>query len=272
MSRQKDEELTERSEVAAHTKLGAPPIGVVIPAFDEARGLAEILPRIPSILPRIPSETHARRVEVFVTSDGSRDETPNVARRLGAIVLHTDENRGKSAALRDGVAAALETGCDPLVFIDGDGQHDPEEIARVVAPILSGDADMVLGSRYIDDEHRGSTPLNRYLVRTATCQILARLLGERLTDPYCGFRAFSREAIEAVAFAGNRYQCELEMLFGAKAAGLGMTEVPVTRRYGAGMTKMGAKYGRLIGRIIVLSQYGRALLHGRRQLRQASLA
>jgi len=265
MSRQTDEELTERVDGAARTKLGFPPVGVVIPAFDEAPGLAEILPRI-------ASETHTRKVEVFVASDGSRDETPIVARRLGAIVLHTHDNRGKSAALRDGVAAALDKGCDPLVFIDGDGQHEPEEIARVVAPILSGDADMVLGSRYVDDEHRGSTPRNRYLVRTATCHILARLLGQRLTDPYCGFRALSREAIEAVEFAGSRYQCELEMLFAARAAGLRMAEVPVTRRYGAGMTKMGAKYGRLIGRIIVLSQYGRALRRGARQLRGSSLA
>lgn len=253
-----------KSPVAVPT-VAVPPIGVVIPAFDEEKGLAEILPRI-------AHETHGRNVHIFVASDGSRDSTPAVGRRFGATVLHTAENRGKSAALRDGVAAAMAIGCDPIVFIDGDGQHDPVEVTDLIAPIVAGDADMVLGSRYVDDRHRGATPFNRYIVRTATCWIMMRLLGQRLTDPYCGFRALNRRALEAVAFAGSRYQCELEMLFAARVSGLRMTEVAVSRRYGPGMTKMGAQHGRLIGRAVVLTQYLRALGRGARQLRRASLA
>lgn len=242
-------------QVRASTENQIPPIGVVIPAYDEAGGLADIVPRLTML-------STQRDVRVFVVSDGSRDETPNVARRAGATVIHTHENRGKSAALRDGVSLALEHGCDPLVFIDGDGQHDPTELPALVAPILAGDADLVLGSRYFGDQRRHNTPLNRYAVRTFTCWLLERLLGVRFTDPYCGYRALNRRAVEAIAFAGTRYQCELEMLFAAKAAHLRVTEVPVRRVYGAGMTKMGAQYGRLLGRIIVLSQYARALARG----------
>ena len=236
-------------------------IGVVIAAYNEMAGLQ-------NVLPQLPSELDGRPVAVIVASDGSSDGTPALAEQLGATVLHTFENRGKTAAMCDGIRAALTMGCNAVVFLDGDGQHDPRELGAIVAPILDGEADVVLGSRYHVDGSRGATPLNRYVVRTVTCRILNRLLGADVTDPYCGYRALNSKALDSLAFTGSRYQCELEMLFGARRAGLRMVEVPVARIYGSGMSKMGARHGKLLGRLGVLAQYSAALLRGARQLRR----
>ena len=242
--------VPQRSATATGT------IGVVIAAYDEVEGLRRLLPQLSELT-------------VVVSSDGSTDGTPEVAAGHGALVLHSPSNRGKSAALRDGCRAALDAGCDVLVLLDGDGQHRPSELWRLVDPILGGEADLVLGSRYLENGGRGTAPRNRYVVRTLTGRLLGRVFGYPVTDPYCGYRALSREAATRLGFGGTRYQCELEMLFDAEVADLRVAEVPVTKVYGTGMTKMGADHGRFVGRLSVLAQYGRAMTRGLRRLRNA---
>ena len=184
-------------------------IRLVIPAFNEGRALE-------SLLPRLPATIAGHEVVPLVVSDGSTDDTVEVTTGAGVEVIALTPNRGKGAAVRAALARIEPLAWDIAVLMDADGQHDPSDLEELVAPLTDGETDIVVGSRYADDERRGSTPFNRYVVRWTTVAVLQRILGTRYTDPYCGFRAFTREALERVEFCGDRYEGELEVLFDAR--------------------------------------------------------
>lgn len=237
-------------------------IRLLIPAFDEAGPLEALLPCLPRVV-------HGHDLLPLVISDGSSDGTVELVERLGVPVLHLQPNRGKGTALRAGLHAIRNLDFDAVVFMDADGQHRPNDLPDLLAPLLNGAADLVVGSRYADDESRGNTPRNRYLVRSATVALLSRILGTRFTDPYCGFRAFTREALDRVELRGARYEGELEVLFDACRLGLDVVEIPIKRIYGPATSKMSADGGRLIGRLRVLRQYAITIIRKTRQLRSA---
>jgi glycosyltransferase involved in cell wall biosynthesis len=240
-------------------------ICVIIPAFNEADRLRALLPSIPRYL-------HGHPVRTIVASDGSTDATELAAVEAGAALVSLPTNRGKGAALRAGLAEALGTDAAWLVTMDGDGQHDPSSLEPLVAPVVRGECDVSIGSRYLGDPGRGPTPLNRYLVRRATVTLLRRVLRRHHSDPYSGYRCFSREALERIEWRGDGYGCELEQLFEVATHGLRVREVPIARRYGPGSTKMGARRGRLLGRLAVLWQYASTIGRRTRELRRTRLA
>jgi hypothetical protein len=108
--------------------------------------------------------------------------------------------------------------------------------------------------------------MNRYAIRWITVAALERVLGTRYTDPYCGFRAFTREAIEGIDLQASGYEGELEVLFEARRRNIRMVEVPIEKVYGVGMSKM-SEGGRLLGRIRVIRQYATTIVRKTRQLR-----
>ena len=235
-------------------------IQLIIPAFNEAEPLDTLMERIPSTLEGLP-------VSVLVASDGSTDDTVAVAEVAGAAALDLQPNRGKGTAIRAALDNLASTTYEIAVLMDADGQHDPSDLQALVAPLVADEADIVVGSRYIGNEERGATPRNRYAVRWTTVALLERILGTRYSDPYCGFRAFTRSAIEGIEFCGNRYEGELEVLFDACRCGLRVAEVPVARIYGAGMSKMSADGGRIMGRLRVVGQYSSTIVRKTRELR-----
>jgi glycosyltransferase involved in cell wall biosynthesis len=237
-------------------------ISVVIPAFDEAARLRPLLPRIPACLFGVP-------VQVIVVSDGSTDGTDAIALDHGAVLVRLPMHRGKGAALRAGLARAAELGPSQLVTMDADGQHDPADLERLVQPVMAGECALAAGSRFLSDPSRGPAPLNRYLVRRALVAALRATLGRTYTDPCCGYRCFSFEALQAIRLQGDHYQSELEQLFEAAIHGLSVIEVPVRADYPAGCSKMGARFGRLAGRTWVISQYVATIARKTRELRQA---
>jgi glycosyltransferase involved in cell wall biosynthesis len=237
-------------------------IRLIIPAFNEGEPLE-------SLLPRLPTELSGHQVMTLVVSDGSTDNTVEVARAAGVEVLTLESNRGKGTAVREALASIEELEHDIVVLMDADGQHDPEDLASLVAPLIAGDADIAVGSRYAEDERRGNTPRNRYAVRWTTVALLKRILGTRFTDPYCGFRAFKTASLEVVEFCGSRYEGELEILFDACRCGLRVAEVPVRKIYGQGMSKMSADGGRILGRLRVIRQYAVTIGRKRRELRSS---
>jgi glycosyltransferase involved in cell wall biosynthesis len=223
-------------------------ICIVVPAFDEEEGLRRLLPRI-------PARIHGHGVAVLVVSDGSSDRTAAVAAEGGAALVSFPVNRGKGAALRAGIARAQRWGFDALVTMDADGQHDPGDLERLVAPVLSGRYDLTTGTRYLEDPGRGATPLNRYLVRRSLIGVLRRRLGWAPTDPLCGYRCFSPAAVSRIRLHGDRYETELETVIQAAEAGLGVKEVPIARVYGPGTSRMGARGGPFLGRLLVILGY-----------------
>lgn len=227
---------------------GASVIAVVIPAFNEADRLRTLFPRIPACLFGVP-------VQVIVVSDGCTDGTEAVALDHDAVLVRLPRHRGKGAALRAGFAQAMELGPSQLVTMDADGQHDPADLERLVQPVMAGECALALGSRYLSDPSRGPAPLNRYLVRKVLVAALRATLGRTYTDPCCGYRCFSVQALQAIRLQGDHYQSELETLFEAAIRSLSVVEVPVRADYPAGCSKMGAQVGRPAGRVWVISQY-----------------
>ena len=236
-------------------------ISLIIPAFNEAEALEMLLPRLPASVHGIP-------IRPLLVSDGSTDHTVAVATRHQIPVLALNQNRGKGTAIQAALEAVADRAFDAVVFMDADGQHCPEDMPRLVEPLLRGDADLVLGSRYLEDEGRRNTPLNRYLIRMGTISVLGRILGQRFSDPYCGFRAFTPFALDRVNICGERYEAELEVIFDACRNGLRAVEVPVARIYGPGMSKMASDGGRLLGRIRVLRQYATTIARKTRERRR----
>jgi glycosyltransferase involved in cell wall biosynthesis len=228
-------------------------IRVLIPAYDEGASLDDVLERI-------PRSVAGHTIRILVVSDGSTDETVAVARRHRCDTVALPHNRGKGAALRRGFAEVRDESHAALVLMDADGQHDPDRIVDLSAPVLDGSADMVVGSRYLSATGRGCTPWNRYAVRCVTCAVLRRVLGITVTDPFSGFRVLSPGAEAVAIFEGDRYESELELLFATTAAGLRVVEAPITRIYTGSTSKMGAQHGRLGGRISVVSGYARTII------------
>ncbi|MGI9528206.1 MAG: glycosyltransferase family 2 protein [Acidimicrobiia bacterium] len=228
-------------------------ITVLIAAFNEEHPLA-------SILPRIPHEVNGQPVTVIVVDDGSTDRTADVSDTAGCHTIRLGVNQGKGAALKAGISALDRGSCSALVLMDGDGQHDPDDIPRIAGPVLGGTAHMVVGSRYAHDGGRGSTPWNRYIVRTATVRILRSILRINVSDPFSGFRCVSPDMLDCLQLHGDRYESELEMAFCAARSRLAIVELPIDRVYGPRTSKMGSRLGPILGRINVVRGYGSTIL------------
>jgi glycosyltransferase involved in cell wall biosynthesis len=156
----------------------------VIPAHNEAANLPSVLARIDRTMPG----TH-----VLVVDDGSTDATAAVAAAHGATVIRHGTNRGLGAALRTALAGARDIDAEAVVYLDADGEYDPADAARLLAPIRAGTADYVLGVRA--SRHGGMT-LSRRLANTLFSTLLSMLSGCRISDGQTGMRAFSRRAVD----------------------------------------------------------------------------
>ncbi len=197
---------------------------VGIPCYNEEVAIGSIVLRALTYVDR-----------VVVLDDGSTDKTAEVARLAGAEVLAHDVNMGKGAALRDLFAYATHTNADIIVIIDGDGQHDPSDIPRVIQPLLLDEADIVNGSRYL---HKGihDTPRYRRFGQRVLDTLTRFGLDNKLaiTDTQSGFRAFAIKTAPYFKFDADRLAIDSEMLMDAAKAHLRITEVPVRVRYDVG--------------------------------------
>lgn len=221
---------------------------VLMAAYNEDSALRDVLVRM-------PDDVEGNSVRTVVLSDGSTDGTAELARELGVDVIEFEENRGKGAVLKSGLASIAGDPCSALVFMDADGQHDPSQLGDLVSPVVSGIADMVVGSRYMVDGGRGNAPWNRYVVRWTIQRLLGMLLTTSVTDPFSGYRCLGPEAALSIELHGNRYESELEMLFFAERNELKVIEVAIPKVYGKGTSKMGSRHGSIVGRLDVVSRY-----------------
>ncbi len=194
-------------------------LAVVIPAYQAATTIAEVLAR---------TYRAVSGATVYVVDDGSTDGTGDEGRGTRARVLVHPENRGKGAALATGIAAALEDGADVIVTLDGDGQHPPEAIGRVAAPVSRGVADLVLGVR----ERSPAMPLGRRCTNWLSATLASRIGGVAVPDAQTGFRALSRRVAEAIQPRERGYDFETAFLLAALTQGFTMTFVRVPTVYG----------------------------------------
>lgn len=192
---------------------------VAIPCFNEEIAIGSVVLR---------SQKYTDKV--LVIDDGSKDKTAEIARIAGAEVIVHDTNQGKGAAIRDAFGYAKKTNADILVLIDGDGQHNPDEIPLLLGPITKGEADITNGSRFLV-KNGNTVPGYRRIgqeVLTEATNIGAKL---KITDSQNGFRAFSKKSFNCFSFRQNGMAIESEMLIDAAQAGLMIKEVPINVRY-----------------------------------------
>ena len=197
---------------------------VIIPAYNEEESLARVVAGVQAAVPR---------ADVVVINDGSRDRTPLIAEHSGATVVSLPYNLGIGAAMQTGFMLARARDYQVVVQVDGDGQHDPREIPVLVERLLAGQADVVVGSRYL--ENRGYiTPWLRMLGIRILAGYVSMLAGHRFSDPTSGFRASNRRALELCAQNYPADYPEPESLMAFRKVGLRVTEVAVSmnKRYG----------------------------------------
>ena len=168
---------------------------------------------------------------VICIDDGSSDSSARIAEKCGAIVVRHRVNRGYGGALKSLFIKAKEMSVDALVVLDSDGQHETSDIPKLLQPILSGEADFTIGSRFIDGGGGTDMPAYRRLgikVITAASNLSSDL---GIKDTQSGFRAFSRSAIERLRFDSEGMELSLEMLEDAHDKELTIKEVPTIIRY-----------------------------------------
>lgn len=194
---------------------------VVIPAYREAANIQQVIADVCGLLPQ---------AVIVVVDDRSPDDTVAIARQAGAVVLPLPINLGDGAARQTGFKYADRLGADWVVQLDGDGQHRPESIPGLLAPVLAGEVDLAIGSRFL-----GVGDYKAQAGRRIGMRIFARLAswatGQRITDPTSGFRAMNRRACRF--FCGSAYPQQYpdaDVLIAAHRAGLRLMEVPVLMR------------------------------------------
>ncbi len=198
-----------------------PHIIACIPAFNEERTIAGII---------IKAQKYVDKV--LVCDDGSQDLTGEIAARLGAEVIRHERNMGKGAAIKSLFKRSIELNPDIVVFLDADGQHDPDEIPRLVEPIERGEADVVIGSRYVKGA-RTDAPLYRKIGLLIIKLLSNKILGTKIADTQSGFRAFSPRALrELTEIESEGFGVESEQVVLAEKRGLKLVEIPITVRYG----------------------------------------
>jgi hypothetical protein len=198
---------------------------IIIPALNEAENLRILLPSIPKEVCGLP-------VDVLVIDDGSGDGTKDVALTHGCYVAHLPTQRGQGAALRVGYDFLIKEHIRIGVTLDADNQHLPSEIGKLVEPIVSGEYDLVIGSRILGSADRDS--LTRYTGVILFSKLVSWLTGVSITDCSSGFRALNVNKTSQLDLRQDQFQTS-EVLISAAKGGLRIGEVPVhiaRRKYG----------------------------------------
>jgi glycosyltransferase involved in cell wall biosynthesis len=213
-------QMTATTPAQRDPRLEALRLLVIVPALNEEHSLATVIGEIRSVDPHF---------EVLVVDDGSADGTPRVAAASGAIVVKLPYNIGIGGAVQTGYKYALERGFDLAVQVDGDGQHDPREIPRLLEPLLDDRADMVVGSRFAPGGGYRGTPLRRVGIHIFAA-VVSLMVRARVTDTTSGFRAVNRKAIRLFALDYPPDYPEVEATVLLVRHKLRMLEVPVQMR------------------------------------------
>jgi glycosyltransferase involved in cell wall biosynthesis len=196
-------------------------IVAVVPAYDEEGAIGSVVGEIRAFDPTI---------DVVVVDDGSTDSTAAAAAAAGAAVVRLPFNLGIGAAVQTGFRYALERGYDVAVRLDGDGQHDPAELPKLLAPLARDEADVVTGSRFRDAESGYRPPLARRLGITWFARLVSLLSGQRVTDTTSGFQALNRRGIALFASDYPSDYPEVEATVLLLKHRLRLVEVPVRMR------------------------------------------
>lgn len=194
----------------------------IVPALNEEGAIARVVDEI---------RAFDAGLEILVIDDGSHDRTAQVAGAAGARVLRLPFNLGIGGAVQTGFRYAFENGFDLAVRVDGDGQHDPSQLGAVIEPVMRGETDIAVGSRYLAPSGDGyrSSATRRVGIRLLA-PIVSLLTRQRITDPTSGFQALNRKAITLFAADYPHDYPEVEAIVLVVRHRLRLAEVPIAMR------------------------------------------
>jgi hypothetical protein len=197
-------------------------ISVVIPAYNEEKTVGSLVQRAHKVLQDLGIP-----YEIIVVDDGSRDATARIASQSGAILVSNGINRGKGHSLCMGIGKSKGS---IVVTMDADGSHQPEDIPRLLFPILRNDprADAVIGSRFLGELEESAMSNMRFVGNKIICLVLRVLTGKWVTDSQSGFRAYRREIFNGTTIKSKGFEIETELTVMALVNGFVLAEVPIT--------------------------------------------
>ena len=188
---------------------------VGIPAFNEEKNIAVLIIQLKKIADKI-----------IVCNDGSTDLTSKIAEELGATVINHEKNLGYGAAIRSLFLKSKDLDGDILVTFDADGQHRIEDIDKVINPIINGESDLVIGSRFLDESEK-EVPLYRKVGIKVITKITNATIKKQLTDSQSGFRAYSKKVLNELNPSELGMGISTEILIKASAKNFRISEVPI---------------------------------------------
>jgi glycosyltransferase involved in cell wall biosynthesis len=212
------------AEHALLARLGELKRLAIVPAFNEEASVGRVIDELRAFDPGF---------DIVVVDDGSTDRTAGVAADRGAHVIRLPFNLGIGGAVQTGYRFAFEQGFDLAVQVDGDGQHDPAQLPKILGPVLNGDADMVVGSRFAGGGAYRSTAARRVGIRIFA-SVVSAVVRQRVTDTTSGFRAVNRKGIALFAADYPHDYPEVEATVMCVKHKLRLTEVPVEMRERSG--------------------------------------
>ena len=186
-----------------------------IPAFNEEKNIASIITKLSSIADTI-----------LVCNDGSTDLTSSIAEKIGAVVINHEKNLGYGAAIRSLFLKAKDLDGDILVTFDADGQHRIDDIKNVIKPIANEEADLVIGSRFLDESEKEVPQYRKVGIKVIT-KITNASIKKQLTDSQSGFRAYSRKIISELNPSETGMGVSTEILIKASSKDFRIAEVPI---------------------------------------------
>jgi glycosyltransferase involved in cell wall biosynthesis len=202
-----------------------PKITIIIPAYNEGSVIGGVIDKLLIDL----KDSNLDKAKVVVINDGSKDTTAvEVEKRTGVVMISHILNSGAGAAIRTGLSYARDTGSDYAVTMDGDGQHDSQDMARVLQELMKNKSDIVIGSRLINAE---GMPWYRVMGNKGLSFFTFLLFGLWIKDSQSGLRSFNRNALERITFHSNNYTYNSELMWRIKQNRLSVKEVPIKAIY-----------------------------------------
>lgn len=218
---QDDQQRTDTiSSANSGTKFGDARVVVGIPCYNEEKSIAKVVIQLRGLADQI-----------IVCDDGSTDMTGDIARALGCKVISHIRNQGKGAALRSLFKAAREELLDVFVTIDGDGQHEPIDLSRLIKPILHGECDITIGSRFMDESSSSEMPGYRKFGSNVLNSVVQKTSQVRASDTQSGYRAYSKKALFEITPGEDGMAVDAEILAQASSLGLKTQEVSTKIKY-----------------------------------------
>ena len=193
-------------------------ITIGIPAYNEEKNIASIITKLKKIT-----------ASIVVCDDGSSDMTSEISKNLGAIVISHKKNMGYGVAINSIFQKCKEMNTDLLVTFDADGQHRVEDIQKVIEPIKNNNADLVIGSRFLDK--KSDVPNYRKIGIKVITQVTNASIRKKLTDSQSGFRAYNKQVLSQISPSDMGMGISTEILIKSSSKGLRIMEVPITILY-----------------------------------------